>query len=64
VDHAWFGKDSEIYYNGIYEDEEKEHMLEEDFKKIFIEEPQPSTIITPEMQVNSTERPHTDADIA
>jgi hypothetical protein len=64
VDHAWFGKNSEIYYHVIYEDKEVEDLTEEDLQKIVIKEPQQSPLIEPAMQVNSTERPHADADIA
>ena len=63
VDHAWFGKDSEIYYHVIYEDGENEDLVEKDLKEIVIEEPQSSTI-RPERQTNSTEGLHADADIA
>jgi hypothetical protein len=63
VDHAWFGKDSEIYYHVIYEDNETEDLVEEELKKIIFKEPQPS-MVRSEVQVNSIEGSHTDADIA
>ena len=39
VDHAWFGKDAEIHYHVIYDDEETEDLTMEELKVIVIQEP-------------------------